>query len=128
MVSAPAPLVFLHRSAEIEPIKKKGRRFQTPLFNLVSRVSPLPRTGVGIVVGKRLGSAVCRNRAKRIFRELARHTRRQLVTGREFLVFPRRDALSARHPVLREAWLAALRHEGLLTPDPDRPCDTPASA
>jgi len=128
MVCAPDPLVFLHRRAEIEPIKKKGRRFQTPLFNLVSCVSPLPRTGVGIVVSRRIGSAVCRNRAKRIFRELARHTRRQLVTGREFLVFPRRDALSARHPVLREAWITALRHEGLLISDPDRLCDTSASA
>lgn len=126
--AASDPLFFLHRSAEIERIKKKGRRFQTPLFNLVSCVSPLPRIGIGIVVSKRLGTAVRRNRAKRIFRELARQMRRELVMGREFLVFPRRDALSARHPVLREVWISALRHEGLLRSDSDGPCDSSASA
>lgn len=128
MGGAPASLVFLHRSAEIDSIKKTGRRFQTPLFNLVSRASSHRRVGVGIVVGKRLGGAVRRNRAKRIFRELARRAAGELLTGREFLVFPRRDALAARHPVLREAWMAALRHEGLLNSDPDRPCGASVSA
>lgn len=119
-------LLFLRKSAEIERIKKDGRRFQTALFNMVSCPSSFPHSRIGIVVGKRLGGAVARNRAKRIFRELARQLQRQLVRGQELLVFPRREALLVRPRALREAWLSALRHEGLLIPESDPPCDDSA--
>ncbi len=118
---------FLRRSADIERVKRDGRRFQTPLFNLLSCASGTGNTRIGIVVGKRLGGAVTRNRAKRMFRELARQVREQLVGGRALVVFPRREALLARHPRLREAWRSALRHEGLLVSEPDGRCDNSAS-
>ncbi len=80
------------------------------------------------MVGKRLGGAVDRNRAKRVFRELAREVRQQLVGGREFLVFPRREALIVQHRLLQDAWKAALRHEGLMIVELDQRCDNSASA
>jgi ribonuclease P protein component len=78
-------------------------------------------------VGKRLGMAVTRNRAKRRFRELARQVRHQLVQGQDLLVFPRRESLSARPPQLRDLWLSALRHEGLLVSRTDLRCDNSVS-
>ncbi|MBI5410491.1 MAG: ribonuclease P protein component [Nitrospirae bacterium] len=126
-------LFFLRNSADIERVKQLGHRLQTPLFNLVSCPSrSLPdqqpgHTRIGIVVGKRLGKAVVRNRAKRIFRELARHVRHHLIGGQDVLIFPRREALSVRHPLLREAWLAALRRKGLLSAESDLPCNGSAS-
>ncbi len=119
---------FLRNSADIERVKQLGHRLQTPLFNLVSCPSrslpdqPPGHTRIGIVVGKRLGTAVVRNRAKRIFRELARHVQDHLIGGQDILIFPRREALSSRHALLREAWLAALRRKGLLISEPDEPC------
>lgn len=104
---------FLKKSGDIERVKKTGRRLSTPLFNLVSCRSDVPHARVGIIVGKRLGGAVVRNRAKRIFRELARQVRRQLAPG-ELLVFPRRGALTIRHQALRSAWLTALRQQALV--------------
>lgn len=119
--------LFLRRSPDIERVKKAGRRFQTPLFNMVSFASGSPQTRIGIVVSKRLGGAVTRNRAKRIFRELARQVRQQLVEGQDLLVFPRRESLLARSPVLRDAWKSALRHEGLLISESDLRCDNSVS-
>ena len=119
--------LFLRSSPEIERVKKDGRRFQTPLFNLVSFASGAPHTRIGIVVGKRLGMAVTRNRAKRRFRELARQVRQQLVQGQDLLVFPRRESLSARPPHLRDLWISALRHEGLLVSRTDLRCDNSVS-
>lgn len=119
--------LFLRSTAEIERVKKDGRRFQTPLFNLVSFASGAPHTRIGIVVGKRLGMAVTRNRAKRIFRELARQVRQQLVQGQDLLVFPRRESLSARPLQLRDLWISALRHEGLLVSRTDLRCDNSVS-
>lgn len=109
---------FLKKSGDIERVKKTGRRLPTPLFNLVSSRSDLPHARVGVIVGKRLGGAVVRNRAKRRFRELARQVRRQLTPGRDLLIFPRHGALEASPPVLRDAWMAALRQQALVR-DPE---------
>ncbi len=116
-------MVFLRASAEIERVKKVGRRVQTPTFNLQFCPAHPPLSGqsaalrgarVGIVVGKRLGTAVLRNRAKRIFRELARHVGRRLAAGRDLVVFPKRDSLAMRHDELRNVWISVLEREGLL--------------
>ena len=107
-------LKFLKKSPEIERIKREGHRFQTAFFNLVSCPSDELQTRVGIIVGKRLGNAVLRNRAKRLFRELSRRYGEQLVPNRDFLVFPRRKALTVAFHQLQEVWIAALAHEGLL--------------
>ncbi len=105
---------FLRNSGEIERVKKTGRRLSTPLFNLVSCRSEAPHARVGVIVGKRLGGAVVRNRAKRRFRELARQTRGRMAPGRDLLIFPKHGAVDAPPPALREAWLAALGAQGLL--------------
>jgi ribonuclease P protein component len=104
----------MRKSAEIERVKREGRRFQSSLFNLMSCPSPEPHPRVGIIVGSRFGTAVRRNRAKRLFRELARQFRSQLVSNRAVLVFPRRGALEVKFAELTGAWSQALEHEGLL--------------
>jgi ribonuclease P protein component len=76
--------------------------------------SGLPYTRVGIVVGKRFGLAVKRNRVKRVFRELARQHYRELIEGQDVLFFPRRESLNVRHALLSEAWAKTLRQEGVL--------------
>lgn len=113
----------MRRSAEIERVKREGRRFQTPLFNLVSCPSPEGSPRVCIIVGSRFGTAVVRNRAKRLFRELARHLRAELAGHRAFLVFPRRQALEVTFARLQEVWIAALQHEGLLMSRSRLECD-----
>lgn len=118
---------FLRRSNDIERVKQTGRRLQTPLFNLVSCTSELPYARFGIVVGKRFGGAVARNRAKRVFRELARQVREHVVQRQDLLVFPRREALRVKHRTLHDAWTSALRHEGLLTSGSGLRCDHSAS-
>ncbi|MGH7233088.1 MAG: ribonuclease P protein component [Nitrospiraceae bacterium] len=117
---------FLRNSADIERVKQCGRRLPTPLFNLMSFQAGSHQTRVGIIVGRRFGGAVMRNRAKRIFRELTRQMAGRLVTGYDLLVFPRRGALALEHIRLRDAWTAALRQEGLLMPQSDVQCNESA--
>ncbi len=80
-----------------------------------------------IIVGKRLGSAVVRNRAKRLFRELARQFREHLVQNRAIVVFPRRQALEVKFGKLREVWISALTHEGVLNSASVNQCEQSAS-
>ena len=117
----------MRRRTDIERVKQEGRRFHTPLFNLVSCPSSEEHPRVCIIVGGRFGAAVVRNRAKRVFRELARHCRRDLAGKRAFLVFPRRQALEVSFARLREVWIAALRHEGLLVSRSRLECDSSVS-
>jgi ribonuclease P protein component len=107
-------LLFLRQSADIDRVKKLGRRCQTSLFTMLTYPSGLPYTRVGIVVGKRFGLAVKRNRVKRVFRELARQCCGELVEGQDVLFFPRRESLNIRHAFLRTAWEKTLEQEGVL--------------
>ena len=106
--------LFLKKGVDFNRLKRQGRRIQTPMFNLVWLERPKASPRVGIIVGRRLGKAVIRNRAKRIFRELARTTRMEYVNGKEFLIFPKRKAVQSLHSNIRGVWRGALTEAGLI--------------
>ncbi|MBX3348697.1 MAG: ribonuclease P protein component [Nitrospira sp.] len=102
---------------DIQAVKDHGRRISTALFNLLAcKMDHIP-SRVGIIVGRRFGNAVRRNRAKRVFRELVRDSHSGLVSGSRILVFPKRDVLSSSRTDLLQAWKAALARMSLLRPD-----------
>ena len=105
---------FLRSSRDINYVKQHGRRLSTALFNLLICRTEGIGTRVGIVVGKRFGGAVRRNRAKRLFRELTRQVYEQLVAGYCLLVFPKREAMGLPFDVLKEAWRSTLQRQGVL--------------
>jgi ribonuclease P protein component len=106
--------LFLKRSRDIEHAKKHGRRISTALFNMVICRVDEGESRVGIVVGKRFGGAVSRNRVKRLFRELTRQLRGRLPAGYALVVFPKRDSIAQPFAVLKELWLSSLRRQQLL--------------
>ena len=106
--------LFLKRSRDIEYAKEHGNRISTALFNMVICRTDVIGSRVGIVVGKRFGAAVSRNRAKRLFRELTRQLRGQLLPGHALVVFPKRDSIAQPLAVLKEVWLSTLQRQRLL--------------
>ena len=108
--------LFFKKKVDFDRVKRRGQRLETPHFNLVFMERPHARTRLGIIVGRRFGKAVLRNRVKRVFRELARANRIEFVGGKEFLIFPKRKALQSRHCTVQEAWRVALTEAGLLDP------------
>ncbi|RPH80262.1 MAG: ribonuclease P protein component [Nitrospiraceae bacterium] len=106
--------LFLKRSRDIEYAKQHGYRISTALFNLVICQTDIDGSRVGIVVGKRFGGAVSRNRAKRLFRELTRQLRGQLIPGHALVVFPKRDSIAQPFAVLKEVWVSTLQRQRLL--------------
>ena len=105
---------FLRASRDIEHVKQHGRRLSTACFNLLVCRSEARNSRVGIVVGKRFGIAVRRNRVKRLFRELSRQVRNELAADCALLVFPKREALTLPFEELKILWRSTLRRQGVL--------------
>ena len=105
---------FLKKGGDYGRVKKEGRRRQSLHFNLVYCSTKRLETRFGIVVGRRFGNAVKRNRAKRLVRELVRTTNTPFTPGNDCVIFPRRQILSSDYLVLKEAWLEILGREGIL--------------
>lgn len=108
--------IFLRASRDIEYVKRQGRRSSTGLFNLMTANMDESPTKVGIVVGRRFGDAVRRNKVKRIFRELVRALHQEFLPGHGIVVFPKREALQQPFAELKQMWEAALRRSNLLRP------------
>lgn len=109
-------VIFLRSNREIQLVKHHGRRTSTAFFNLLAyRMGDAP-SRVGIIVGRRFGNAVRRNRAKRVFRELVRQSRSDLAAGLGLLVFPKRDALLQSRDGLVQVWRGSLERLHLLRP------------
>lgn len=104
---------FLKRSRDIEHIKKGGRRVSTGWFNLQFCPDMFQETMLGIVIGRRFGTSVRRNRAKRLFRELGRSVRPALLPGYGVLVFPKRECLTLPFAELEDIWRNTLRRQRL---------------
>src|SRR2546430_7112770 len=104
----------LRNSAAIRLVFKEGRRGSCPLFTVLYRRNALDHTRVGVVVGRKLGGAVWRNRSKRRFRELARLSLPRLAAGLDLLIVPKRESVTEPAQNLRASWQDLLARAKLL--------------
>jgi ribonuclease P protein component len=68
---------------------KEGRPVRNRLFLLICAPNGLPHSRMGLMVGRKYGNAVKRNRLKRLCREAFRLHRRELPQGLDFVVLPK---------------------------------------
>lgn len=91
----------LHRTEEFERLRRDGRAFQGRLLLLSCARNDLPFNRYGIVVSKRVGNAVRRNRARRLLREAVRALDGECVQGFDIVLIAR--------PAIQGQPLAAVR-------------------
>lgn len=99
----------IRRRPEFERVYKDGARVHGRFMTLfvLQNGGTTPRFGVAAT--RKLGSAVERNRAKRLAREMFR--RHKLAAGLDIVVVPRREMLDAPFASLETDYLAVLeRH------------------
>jgi ribonuclease P protein component len=98
----------LRKHGEFVRAQRSGRRVGTPHFTLlVAAQPPPPRPArLGLVVGRRVGSAVRRNRIKRLCRECFRALPELLPGGVDLVVIAREGAPDLALAQVRAEWRA----------------------
>ncbi|WP_428073226.1 ribonuclease P protein component [Candidatus Avelusimicrobium aviculae] len=106
----------LHLKKDFEAIIRNAYRLQGEGMVIWWRPSSYPgaRTRLGIVVSRKLGGAVVRNRVKRLLRESFRLNREKLKPGTDLIVSPRSSEILADVHSAQRALLALCGKAGIL--------------
>jgi ribonuclease P protein component len=94
----------LTRASEFLRVKNEGRSCHGRLIVLSVLESGETQTRVGIITSRRVGNAVTRNRVRRRLREIVRHARPQLKTGRWLVLVARHSAAGANYAAIEQEW------------------------
>ncbi|MDI6771164.1 MAG: ribonuclease P protein component [bacterium] len=103
----------LSQEEDFRRVYREGSRRTTALLVLHARPNGTESVRVGLVVGRRLGGAVARNRVRRRLREAIRAERGRIRSGADLVVVPRRAAAAASYAALRGAVCVALDQAGM---------------
>ncbi|MGQ9716367.1 MAG: ribonuclease P protein component [Anaerolineae bacterium] len=106
--------IRLRRSADLDRVRREGRAWSHPLLVLVAAPSPVGIVRIGVIAGRRVGTAVARNRAKRLLREAARHLYPHLTPGWDLVLIARPPILAVKEPHVEFALEQLARQAGLL--------------
>lgn len=105
----------IRRRADFQRLYDTGRRRSGRLMTIFIGPNGTSEPRLGIAATRKLGSAVVRNRAKRLARELFRH--HKPPGGLDIVVIPRREMLDASYVTLEAEFRALLDRRD----DPGRP-------
>jgi ribonuclease P protein component len=104
----------LTRSDDFKRVRRDGKSYAHPLIVLVTQANQAAGIRVGIAAGKTTGSAVHRNRAKRLLREAMRTLLPSLASDWDLILIARPKLPSASIEDTRAALTDLLQRAGLL--------------
>lgn len=88
--SFPKSVRLLSRG-DFRRVYERGSWLSDDLLKLAGELTELPHPRLGLAVSRQVGSAVERNRWKRLIREAFRLARAELPPGLDFIVVPRQS-------------------------------------
>jgi ribonuclease P protein component len=108
----------LSRSEDFKRVRRIGRSYAHPLVVLVAQANDTStHVHVGVAAGKTTGTAVHRNRAKRLLREALRPYLASLSSGWDLILIARPALVTATLEDTRSALLNLLRRAKILPAD-----------
>lgn len=109
----------LTRSEDFKRVRRDGKSYAHPLVVLIalkSEKSDQPRVRVGIAAGKTVGTAVTRNRTKRLLREAMRTLIPNIASGLDLILVARPKLASATLEETQHALQNLLQRAQIVTP------------
>ena len=108
---------LLKRGEFLRILRQPERRFISDHFHLLLKQNQLPRTRLGVIISKKVGSAVKRNRVKRHLREFFRMNKHLLSSGLDLLVIVQPGAADIDVGRIKKELNALIRQSPSLTND-----------
>jgi ribonuclease P protein component len=105
----------LTRSEDFKRVRQSGKSYAHPLVVLVAQPSQSQNIRVGVTAGKTVGTAVSRNRAKRLLREVMRPMLPNLASGWDLILIARPKLVTASLEITRDT-VTTLLHRAKLIP------------
>ncbi|MHB9033790.1 MAG: ribonuclease P protein component [Anaerolineae bacterium] len=97
------------RADDFKRIHSQGRSWSNSKLVLVQLGNGLSVSRFGFSVSRKIGSAVVRNRCKRLMREAVHNHLAEIITGFDFMFIARRGMLNATFRSTEKAVLELLR-------------------
>jgi ribonuclease P protein component len=99
----------LRTAAEYQKVYRAGRKYSDPYFQLFVCPGESSESRYGITATRRLGSAVTRNRVKRVLRESMRKISPLIPEGYDIVILSRDGMIAEKEPVVRDRLLKLLK-------------------
>ena len=106
----------LTRSEDFKRVRQSGQSYAHPLLVLVTQRNEDSKVRVGVAAGRTVGTAVKRNRAKRLLREAMRELTPSLALGWDLILIARPALTSSTLIETRQALLNVLHRAKLMLP------------
>ncbi len=104
----------LKRSTDFERVRRSGKSYAHPLVVLIVSRNEIDRLRVGVSAGRSVGSAVARNRAKRLLRACMAEFIPDLPCGWDLIFLARQGLVDAGFWDTRSAVEQLLKRAGFL--------------
>lgn len=108
----------LTRSEDFKRVRRSGKSYAHPLVVLIAlkNEESEKRVRVGVAAGRTIGTAVTRNRAKRLLREAMRTLIPNVASGSDLILIARPALVAASLEEIRQALLDLLKRARILHP------------
>jgi ribonuclease P protein component len=106
----------LKRSEDFRRVRQSGRSYAHPLLVLAVRKNEGSEVHVGVAAGRAIGTAVRRNRAKRLLRAAMQTLVGSVAPGWDLVLTARPALVSSDFFAVHEALLTLLRRADLVRP------------
>jgi ribonuclease P protein component len=106
----------LTRSEDFKRVRRSGKSYAHPLVVLIVQTHDQPRVKVGVAAGRTIGTAVHRNRAKRLLREAMRSLLPSIASNLDLILIARPGLVTASLEETRQALLHLLQRANILAP------------
>lgn len=103
------PLERIRKKKDFFFLYKKGNRYRGKYFNLIYLSSAAKFSRMAVVVSKKTGNAVERNKIKRWMKNLFRRNKELFIKPLDIIIIAKKEICETTWPHVQQEYLAAIK-------------------